>query len=349
MDWNEIPTRRAAPNFDNLLAVLQRKAPTRPTLFEFFLNQALYRRVVPEMQRSPGSPREQALLVLRAFQRLGYDYVTLMAPRFSLTEGVVERIRNESVSMNEGGVLHTRAGFDRMEWADPALADYEIFQTLAQELPPGMKFIVYGPGGVLENAVDLVGYDELCLMIHDDPALAEDIFAQIGTRLDEYYRRAARYDSVGACISNDDWGFKTQTMFSPRDMRRFVFPWHKKIVETIHAAGKPAILHSCGHFQRIIDDVIDDLRYDGRHSYEDAILPVEDFYEQYHSRIAVLGGIDLDFICRAAPEAIYQRSRAMLQRSAGRGSYALGTGNSVPEYVPDASYFAMLRAALEQD
>jgi uroporphyrinogen decarboxylase len=37
----------------------------------------------------------------------------------------------------------------------------------------------------------------------------------------------------------------------------------------------------------------------------------------------------------------------MLERAAGRGGYALGTGNSVPEYVPDASYFALIRAALD--
>ena len=111
--------------------------------------------------------------------------------------------------------------------------------------------------------------------------------------------------------------------------------------------GKPAILHSCGHFERIIEDIIEDMGYDARHSYEDAILPVEEAYERYHARIAILGGIDLDYVCRADPQDVYARSKAMLRRAAGRGGYALGTGNSVPDYVPDEGYFAMLRAALE--
>ena len=51
-------------------------------------------------------------------------------------------------------------------------------------------------------------------------------------------------------------------------MRRLVFPWHKKIVEAAHSHGKPAVLHSCGYFQDIIEDVIEDMGYDGRHSYE---------------------------------------------------------------------------------
>jgi hypothetical protein len=32
----------------------------------------------------------------------------------------------------------------------------------------------------------------------------------------------------------------------------------------------------------------------------------------------------------------------------GERGYALGTGNSVPEYIPDEKYFAMTRAALDE-
>jgi uroporphyrinogen decarboxylase len=98
----------------------------------------------------------------------------------------------------------------------------------------------------------------------------------------------------------------------------------------------------------VIDDIVDDMQFDARHSYEDTIWPVEEAYESLHQRIAILGGIDVDFICRSTPEAVYERSKAMLLKTKGRGGYALGTGNSVPEYVPDEGYFAMIRAALEQ-
>ena len=42
------------------------------------------------------------------------------------------------------------------------------------------------------------------------------------------------------------------------------------------------------------------------------------------------------------------QAEVMLDRAAGRGGYALGTGNSVPAYVPDDRYFAMIRAALDR-
>ena len=60
------------------------------------------------------------------------------------------------------------------------------------------------------------------------------------------------------------------------------------------------------------------------------------------------GGIDVDFVCRSTPDEIYRRSKAMLERAQDRGGYALGTGNSVPDYVPMENYFAMIRAATEE-
>ncbi len=82
------------------------------------------------------------------------------------------------------------------------------------------------------------------------------------------------------------------------------------------------------------------------HGRHDTIEPVEVAYERWSSRIAILGGIDLDFICRKTPEEIYQRAKSMLERAEKRGCYALGSGNSIPEYVPVENYLAMISAAV---
>lgn len=215
---------------------------------------------------------------------------------------------------------------------------------IKHELPEGMKVIVFGPGGVLENVTELVGFENLCFMIYEDPELLQEIFDEVGSRLLRYYEICAPFDTVGALISNDDWGYNSQTMMKPSDMRKYVFPWHKKIVEAIHASGKPAILHSCGNLSEVMDDIIDDIKYDGKHSYQDNIIPVEEAYEKWGSRIAILGGIDINFICTSSEEDITKRSASMIERTLSRGGYALGTGNSVPEYVPDEKYFAMIKA-----
>jgi uroporphyrinogen decarboxylase len=339
-DWNELPENVGVPDFNNLLALLRRAIPARPTLFEFFLND----RLPPLSTAESESPYARQIQVLRAYQRAGYDFVNVLVPGFEFPSERISGTR--TISINQGGLIHDRTSFEAYPWPDPVAADYAILDILAAELPAGMKQIGYGPCGVLENAIAVVGYETLCYLLADDPALVERIVAEIGERLVHYYEIVAAYPAVGACIDNDDWGFRTQTLLSPRQMRQYVFPWHKRIIDTIHAVGKPVILHSCGHFDRILDDMVA-LGIDARHSYEDNILPVEQAYERHLDKFAILGGIDVDFICRATPEEVYARAQALLAQTAERGGYALGTGNSVPDYVPDENYFAMTRAALE--
>jgi uroporphyrinogen decarboxylase len=334
------------PDFTNIQKVLERRCPDRPTLFEFFLNGPLYAKLagLPLEDMGPWCSEQWNHNIVKAYAAAGYDYTTVMASSFGFPLGKAEHLK--SVSQNEGALISDRASFHAYAWPDPDTFDSSWLERAGEWVPQGMKLIVWGPNGVLENAINLVGYENLCLMVMDDPQLAGDVFDAVGSRLLRYYEIASRYPIVGACISNDDWGYSQQTMLSPQDMRRFVFPWHRKIAQAIHAAGKFAILHSCGNLAGVMDDVIDDMKFDGKHSYEDKILPVEQAYEKWRGRIAVLGGIDVDFVCRSSNDAITQRSRAMLDRSQVHGGYALGTGNSVPEWLPMEKYFAMIEAAV---
>jgi len=64
-----------------------------------------------------------------------------------------------SHSMNDTAVIFDRPSFEAYAWPDPERGDYSRLDTVARQLPPGMKIIAYGPGGVLENAIALVGYE----------------------------------------------------------------------------------------------------------------------------------------------------------------------------------------------
>lgn len=335
--------RQREPNFESLLKVLRREKPARPTLFEFFLNHRLFRRVTGREEKAEWGTADYWRWALEAYRRIGYDYVTVTGSRFAFPKS--DRHQESSVSLNEAPMITDRRSFDAYPWPDPS-AFPSVLDALAADLPRGMKLIVWGPCGVLENVIALTGFDNLCLLLMDDPSLVQDIFDAVGSRLVKYYQMHASHPAVGACVSNDDWGFKTQTMLSTEDMRRYVFPWHKRIVEAIHRDGKPVILHSCGNLTAVFDDIINEMKYDGKHSYEDAIVSVEEAYRRWGNRIAIIGGVDVDFLCRSTEEQIRQRSRALLELTA-QGGYALGSGNSIPEYVPDDNYFAMINPALE--
>ena len=109
-----------------------------------------------------------------------------------------------------------------------------------------------------------------------------------------------------------------------------------------HRAGLPYLLHSCGKLNEIMDELIDDVRIDARHSFEDTIEDVRDAKRSHGSRLAMLGGIDLDFLCRSDEASIRRRVRDTLDVCQPGGGYCLGTGNSVANYVPLDNYLIML-------
>ena len=332
------------PDFNNLLKVLDKKKPDRYTLFEFFLNWDLYRKL-SGITDFPATAHDQYVTMIKAFRAAGYDYVTLSASGFYLKNNANQHNKS-SRSMNECSIIEDRETYDQYVWNNPDDFGMEALLSVEGDIPEGMKVIVHGPGGVLENVMQILGYDNMCYLLADDPQLVQDVFDHVGSRLLRYYERALPLDYVGAYISNDDWGFNTQTMMSVEDMRKYVFPWHKRIVDIVHGINKPVILHSCGNLKDVYDDIIDYIKFDAKHSYEDLIQPIEQAYEMLNPRIAVVGGIDVDFMVRRSLEEIYDRSCAMLLQTESRGGYALGTGNSVPPYIPAENYLAMTAAAV---
>lgn len=329
------------PDFNNILRVLEKKKPNRPTLFEFFLNEPLYEQLANEKIDNK-NPYSRWIVYSKAYMNAGYDYVTVLGSDFSFPAEAPTNMKTYSI--NEGGVINDRKSYREYPWPDPDDFDYSRLDETAKHLPGKMKIIVWGPGGVLENVIKLTGYETLCMLLYDDPGLVGDIFEAVGSRLVRFYEICGKYKNVGAMISNDDWGFNKQTMLSVEDMEKYVFPYHIEIAKTIHNAGKPAILHSCGQLEHVMDSVIYRMKYDGKHSFEDKILPVEDAYRKWGGKIAILGGIDMDFLCRSKPNEILDRSAKLLELSRNKGSYALGSGNSIPEYVPYKNYFAMINA-----
>ena len=131
-------------------------------------------------------------------------------------------------------------------------------------------------------------------------------------------------------------------MISPDDLREFVLPGHKRLAEMSHAAGRPYMLHSCGKIDAIMEDLIENVRIDALHSFEDNIENVVEAKRKYGHRIALLGGIDMDVLCRSSEEGVRVRVRETLEQCMPEGGYVLGTGNSVANYVPIENYLAML-------
>jgi len=96
-----------------------------------------------------------------------------------------------------------------------------------------------------------------------------------------------------------------------------------------------------------MDDIIDIVGIDAKHSNEDAIAAFDVWTEKYGERIGNFGGIDMDVLCQNTEEEIRSYTFDILEKTSQCGGVAYGSGNSIPHYVPVEGYLAMNKAIRE--
>jgi len=224
--------------------------------------------------------------------------------------------------------------------------DFFPFEYLNSHLPEGMGLMLSHGGGFLENLTWMLSMEGLFLKLYDQPDLVTALMERIGNLQLNFYRQIIDLDNLVALFPGDDMGFRTGTFIKPEAMRKYILPWHEKLSALAHEHGKQYFLHACGNLKNIMEDLIHIVKIDGRHSYEDAIMPVEDFYDLYGQRIAVLGGIDINFLATSTADEVRTRTRHHLEHC-NQGRFAIGSGNSIPDYVPVENYLAMVDEALD--
>ncbi len=344
------------PNWEGLVRCIERQGtPDRVYFIELFLDAEVQTAICERFDLldglDTGDPffEQKRQVILQRF--LGYDYVRcgledmdMPLKRTSVQDtALLQRMGGREYMEEHKGPITNWEEFEAYPWPDPEAASTRSLEWYETNLPEDMCII--GSGGFAhfaEYLTWLMGYETLCFSLYDQ----RDLVAAISQRLIEIYRvvirRLLEFDRVKLIWGSDDMGFRTGTLISPNDLRELVLPGHRLMAHKSHEAGRPYLLHSCGDLSTIMEDLIEDVGIDAKHSFEDTIESVVSAKEQYGDRIALLGGIDVDFLCRATEGQIRQRVRDTLERCLPGGGYCLGTGNSVANYIPLDHYLAML-------
>jgi uroporphyrinogen decarboxylase len=286
---------------------------------------------------------------------LGYDmvrgYLTLkggaaLFPRpthaaADTTDLAGQRRAQRNWTDEHSGPVTSWEQFEKYPWPDPKNLDLRHLEWFEKNLDPRMGVYV-GCHQIFEQVTWLMGYETLCLKLYDDPALVDAMFERVGRFFVPVAEVACDFACVKALFGGDDMGYKTATMVPPDVLIKKSFPWHRKISQVAHKHGKLNILHSCGNLETVMEQIIDYCQYDAKHSFEDVIEPIAVAKKRWGKRIALLGGIDVDFLARASEPEIRRRVRETLDICMTGGGYCLGSGNSVTNYIPVENYLVML-------
>ncbi len=288
---------------------------------------------------------------------MGYDYVALNGSRVSglyfarkerQTEDTALLSRGERTWVEEGkGVISSWQDFEEYPWPKVDKINYSSYEFAARNLPEGMKIMTFPCAGVLEICSEvLLGFEGMSYLLYDDPDLVEAVFNKVGGIIQNVYENMVGIDGVGGFLQGDDMGFTTSTTFSPQILRKLVLPWHKKFAALAHQYGRMYCLHCCGNVLTLIEDFIENVKIDAFHSFQDVIIPVGEFKKRYGDRIATLGGVDMDKLCRLDEKSLRDYVRNILDECMP-DRYALGSGNSIANYIPVENYLIMLDEGLK--
>ena len=230
--------------------------------------------------------------------------------------------------------------FDAFDWPEARNADLRALEYYEKTLPANMR--ATNVMSLWEEVRELVGYETFCYMLYEDRALIEAITQKVGELIVGVAEAVCDFDCFGAIYISDDLGYKTSTMLAPDTIRELFIPWHKKVADIAHAHDKLMFLHSCGQMYALMDDYIDHVGIDAKHSFEEQIMPVTEVSKVYGDRVALLGGVDVDLLARMDEQTIRGKVCEILETCVPGGGYFLGAGNWVTSYIPLPSYMAMV-------
>ncbi len=338
------------PDYRHMLAVLNNERPARLPVYEHIISPRIMEKVLDtpfaDLQYGDTADmREFFTQYCRFWKTMTYDTVSF---EVCITEILPD---HGAIMGGRPGPIQNRQDFEHYPWDELpqrfwALADRQ-FTLLGACLPEGMKALGGVGNGVLEISEDLVGYEYLCYMMVDAPDLFADLYRKIGDLMVNLWTTfLQRYtETYAICRFGDDLGFKTSTLVAPRTIRQHIIPQYRRVVEAVHQAGRPFLWHSCGNIFTVMDDVIA-IGINAKHSNEDVIAPFDEWISRSGDRIGLLGGIDVDILCQKTPadivDIVSEKGRRFREHAHG---YALGSGNSIPDYVPVDGYLAMIEAA----
>jgi len=282
---------------------------------------------------------------------LGYDYVKVGVEKLGFT---FERLTvDDGSELKKAGGKRTFAEehigpvtnweeFEKYQWPDLSKAETKALEWFDRNLPDDMVIMGGLTGHIAEEITWLMGYETLCYAFYENRELVKAIYDKVLALSMHYVDILLQFPRVKIVWASDDMGFKTQPMFSPKEFKEFVLPAHKILAEKTHSKNRLYFLHACGKIDLLMDDLIHDVGIDAKHSFEDTIEDVSTAKANYGKHISLLGGIDVDFLCRADEASIRRRVRDTLDKCHSGGGYCLGTGNSVANYISIDNYLAML-------
>lgn len=286
-----------------------------------------------------GDPRFSLRREIRIKQFLGHEFLRIFVGGI-FWKGLSDIMTEAPPPV---GPIQSWEDFERYPWPRIREVDFSVVEWLEQNLPDNiaMTTMTY----VFQQVSNLFGFEPLCFKLHEDRDLVRAVVEKVASFYLQLTENLCEFSRFGAINIADDMGHKTGPLIRPAILREIFVPWHRRIIRAAQVRGKLGFFHVCGNVESIMEDLIETVGIDARHSTQDVIEPMTVSKQRWGDRVALLGGVDVDFITRTRPEQVREYCREILEVCVPGGGFAFGVGNWVADTIPFENYLAMLETA----
>ncbi len=154
---------------------------------------------------------------------------------------------------------------------------------------------------------------------------------------------------IDVVLFGDDIGTQSGPLFRPELYRRFIKPYHRRMVETVKRHGMYVLYHSCGSVAALLPDLID-LGIDALNPVQVAAAGMDTakLKHEYGRELTFWGGIDTQrVLSRGTPAEVREEVRRRIGDLADGGGYVLGAVHNIQAEVPPENVAAMYEEALK--
>jgi hypothetical protein len=196
----------------------------------------------------------------------------------------------------------------KIKWPDVDAWDWEgSAKENEAYLNDGVLVMHWIMNGYFERLISFMDFAEAAVAMIDEEQ--QDALKELFERLTDLYikivdKHVDYYHAEAFCV-HDDWGSQQAPFLSPEVTRELLVPAMKRLTDHIHKRGAIADLHSCGHIEQQVPNMI----AAGWDSWSGmAMNDTQGLYQKYGDKI-VLGVIPDQFDPANTPEE-EQRAKA---------------------------------------
>jgi uroporphyrinogen decarboxylase len=258
--------------------------------------------------------------------------------------GVPKRVMGELLPYAVSHPVRTAADLDRLRPPDPRRDPVLAAVRETARRLRGRRAVVFVVPVDFAASWNLCGMERLLTSYLEEPGFAR----RIGAMALEYglgLCRLAVREGADVVVLSDDYAHKTGSLMSPTQFREFVLPLLAEAVRTVRAAGALCVKHTDGDVRGLLGDIVG-TGVDGIGPLEPgAGMDLGEAKRRYGSRVAVVGNVDVDLLCRGSVEEVRSATRAIIDSVSPGGGHVLSSANTITSAVRPENFIAMVRAA----